>query len=104
MKCIVITAVYVCLSFAAFLHYCTYTDVTLENVRGCPLVVHHWAHFQPVHGFRCYGNIRTEFEMSAWMDVRTVAGCLLVVHCANVLSIECWHDGVATAAMTLFWW
>jgi len=26
-------------------------------VGGCPLVVHYWAVLQPVHGFRCYGNI-----------------------------------------------
>jgi len=36
----------VCLSFAAFPHYCTNQDVTLGNGMGCPLVVHCWADLQ----------------------------------------------------------
>jgi len=46
----VVTAVCVsvCLSLAAFPHYCTEPDVTL--------VVHCWADLQSVHGFRCYDN------------------------------------------------
>ena len=32
-------------------------DVTWGNGRGCPLVVHYWAHLQSAHGFRCYDNI-----------------------------------------------
>jgi len=47
----------VCPSLAAFPHYCTDLDVTCGNSRGCPLVVHHWADLQSVHGFRCYDNI-----------------------------------------------
>jgi len=47
----------VCLSLTAFLHYCTYPDVTWGNGRGCPLVVHDWADLQSVHGFHCYDNI-----------------------------------------------
>jgi len=47
----------VCLSIAAFPHYCTDPDVSWENGRGCPLVVHHWADLQSVHGFRCYDSI-----------------------------------------------
>jgi len=31
----------VCLSRAAFPHYCTDPDVTWENGRGCSLVVHY---------------------------------------------------------------
>ena len=38
----------VSLSLAAFPHYCTDPDV-----RGFPIVVHHWADLQSVHGFRC---------------------------------------------------
>jgi len=48
---------YVCLSLAAFPHYCTDPGVSWWNDRGCPLVVQHWAHFQSVHRFRCYDNI-----------------------------------------------
>jgi len=32
----------VCLPLAAFPHYCTDPDVTWENDRECPLVVHYW--------------------------------------------------------------
>ena len=41
-KCIVARAVCVCLSLAAFPHYCMDPDVTWGNGRGwgCPLVVH----------------------------------------------------------------
>jgi len=47
----------VCLSFAAFPHYCKDLDVTWGNGRGCPLVVHYWADLQSLHGFRCYDNL-----------------------------------------------
>jgi len=47
----------VCLSLAAFLHYCTDPDVTSGNGTGCPLVVRYCADLQLVHGFRCYYNI-----------------------------------------------
>jgi len=47
----------VCLSLAAFPHYCTDTDVTRGNGRGCPLVVHYWTYFQSVHQSRCCDNI-----------------------------------------------
>jgi len=46
----------VCLSLAAFPHYCTDLDVTWGNGMGCPLVVHYWTDLQSVHGFRCYDN------------------------------------------------
>ena len=39
----------VCLSLAACPLYCTDPDVTW----GCPHVVHYWADFQSVYGFRC---------------------------------------------------
>jgi len=43
-KCILVTAVCVpvCLSLAAFPHYCMGPDVTWGNGRGCPVVVHYW--------------------------------------------------------------
>jgi len=47
----------VCLSLAAFPHYCKDPDVTWGNCRGCLLVVHYWADLQSVHGFHCYDNI-----------------------------------------------
>jgi len=46
----------VCLSLAAFPHYCTDPDVTWRNGRRCPLVVRCWADLQSMHEFRCYDN------------------------------------------------
>jgi len=64
----------VCLSLAAFPHYCTDPDVSWGNGRGCPLVVHCWADLQSVHGFRCYDN-SAEREMSASACTRSVHSC-----------------------------
>jgi len=47
----------VCLSLAAFPHYCTDPDVTWGNGRGCSVVVHCWADLQSVHGFHCFDNV-----------------------------------------------
>jgi len=38
-------------------HYCTDSDVTWGNDRGCPLVVHYLADLQSVHRFCCCDNI-----------------------------------------------
>ena len=51
----VCVSMFVCLSLAVL--YCTDSDVTWGNDRGCPLAVHHWADLQSVHGYRCYDNI-----------------------------------------------
>jgi len=66
----------VCLSLAAFPHYCTDPDITWRNGRGCPLVVHYWADLQSVHGFRCCDNVSRErnvseclFLLYAWLRV-----------------------------------
>ena len=65
----------VCLSEAAFPHYCTDPDVTWGNGRECPVVVHYWADLQSVHGFHCYDNIaRTRnvsecsYSLYAWLS------------------------------------
>jgi len=47
---------FVRLSLATFPQYCMDPDVSWENGRGCPLVAHHWADFQLMHGFGCYDN------------------------------------------------
>ena len=58
-NCILVTAVCVsvCLSLAAFPHYCTDLDVTWGSGRGCPVVVHYWADLQSVHGVRGCDNV-----------------------------------------------
>jgi len=65
----------VCLSLAAFPHYCTDPDVTWGNGRGCPLVVHCWADLQSVHRFCCYDN--------------THMCKLIACYTANVYSAKC---------------
>jgi len=45
------------LSLAAFLHHYIDPDVTWENCRGCPLVMHYWVDLQSVHGFCRYAKI-----------------------------------------------
>jgi len=82
----------VCLSLATFPHYCTDLDVTWQNGRGCPLVVHYWADLQAVHRFRCCDNTHicklialytanaysAEHEMSASVCTRPVPGCSFI--------------------------
>jgi len=65
--------VFVCLSAAACLHYCTDSDVTWRSGKGCPLVVHYWADLQSVHGLRCYGNITRTLvtRLSPFRDMTT---------------------------------
>jgi len=75
----------VCLSAAVRPHCCTDPDVTWGRGRGCPLVVHYWAHLQSVHGLRCYGNITRSFYKLASITryddiVRTLGG----------VSARCW--------------
>jgi len=75
-KCILVAPmpiyVSVCVSLAAFPHYCMYQDVAWGNGRGCPLVVHYWAYLQLMHGFLCSGNICASCEMSVKMLVLAV--------------------------------
>jgi len=69
----------VCLSLAAFPHYCTDPDVRWGNGRilgWCPLAVHYWADSQSVHWFRCYDNTRRTRNVSeclhslcAWVEL-----------------------------------
>ena len=81
MKCILVMRVCVCLSVAAFPHYCTDPDVTWGNGRWCPLVVHYWADLQSVRGFRCYDNIAPNAKCQ---QVLVFALCLVDVVKANV--------------------
>ena len=65
----------VCLSVAAFSHYCTDPDVTWRNGRGADL--------QSVHGFRCYDNIAPNAK---FQRVLILAVCL-VKSCKRALKI-----------------
>jgi len=76
-KSIVVMAVCacLCLSLAAFPHYCTDPDLTWRNGRCCPLVVHYWANLQSMHGFRCYDNIGRTRNVS---ECSVLALCLVL--------------------------
>jgi len=85
----------VCLSLAAFLHYCTDSDVSWGNGKGCPLVVHYWTDLQSVHGFRCY-NIKARtrnvsdwlYSLYAWLHfARGVADARCVLVTAVCVSV-----------------
>jgi len=79
----------VCLSLAAFPHYCTDPNVTWGNGRLCPLVVHCWANLQSVHGFHCYDNIAPKCQR-----VLVLALCL-VRFCVSLVVLFLWcGDGV----------
>ena len=78
----------VCLSLAAFPHYCTDPDVTWGNGRVCPLVVHYWADLQSVHGFRCYDNIH--------------ACKLIALYAANAYSAKCQQVLVLALGLVAF--
>jgi len=78
----------VCLSLAAFLHYCTDPDVTWGNDRECPLLVHR-ADLQSVHGFRGYDNIAPNAKCQR---VRSVSECLYSFYAmlvTSALQIQC---------------
>jgi len=64
----VCVSVCLCLSLAAFPHYCTDPDVSWGNGRWCPLVVHYWA----VNGFRCYDNIAPNARCRSMPSVTAV--------------------------------
>ena len=81
-KCIVVTAVcvlYVCLSVCPSPHSHTILHgpgCNLGQCRGYPLIVHYWADFQSMPGFRCYDKIaRTRnvserlYSLYAWFHL-----------------------------------
>ena len=74
----------VCLSLAAFPHYCTDPDVTWGNGRGCSLVVHYSADLHSVHGFRWYENIAPNAKCQR---VLVLALCLVIDYIINAIII-----------------
>jgi len=77
----------VCLSLAAFPHYCMDLDVTWGNVRRYPLVVHYWADLQLVHGFCCYDNTAPNAKCQR---VLVLAQCLVVILTTSIQVILEW--------------
>ena len=91
-KCILSTTVCVsvCLSLAAFPHYCTDPGVSCGNGREFPLVVHCWANLQSMYGFRYYDNIHV---------------CkLIALYTANLYSAEPWTRNVSEWSYSLYGW
>jgi len=64
----------VCLSLAAFPHYCTDPDVSWGNGRGYPLVVHCLADLQFAYEFCCCDNIEPNAKCQ---QVLVLALCLV---------------------------
>ena len=103
----------VCLSLAAFPHYCTDPGGTWGNGRGCPLAVHYWADLQSVHGFRCYDNIAPSekcqrvlmYSLYAWFrfcfrsfvrifPVVTIGRIYVVLRCGSKIN---WIESLAAS-------
>ena len=92
-------SVSVYLSIAAFPHQCMDPDVTWANGRGCPLVVHIWADFQPVHGFHCYDNIAPRgFAISAHDNSGKCE--MLVTACTRSMPGRCCCGVCDTSSLT----
>jgi len=78
--CVCVSVCLCLLSAAACLRYCTDPDVACGSGRECPLLVHHLADLQSVHGLRCYGNITRTLNVSEYMIVLAIC---LVVDCGQ---------------------
>jgi len=74
----------VCLSLAAFPHYCTDPDVSWGMVGVWPLVVHYWADLQAVHEFRCYDNRAPNAKCQR---VLVLAVCLVEICCCGICHV-----------------
>jgi len=83
----------VCLSLAAFPHYCTDPDVTCKNGRGCPVVVHYWVDLQLVHRFHCYDNIARTRNVSECLYSLYVWFLLVFDFCFLSTSQEIGREG-----------
>ena len=81
----------VCLSLAAFPHYCTDPDVTWENGMECPLVVQHWADLQSVHGFHCYDFIA--------LNAKCQCQRVLLLALSLVVFSVCWLCGCSSVVL-----
>jgi len=77
-KCILDTAVGVSVHhhIPTLLHW---PGCNLGNGRGCPLVAHHWADLQSVHGFHCYDNIIPNEKCQRLLVLALCLVCLLVM-------------------------
>ena len=92
------TLVSVCLSASACPRFCTDQDVNWGNGRGCPLVVHHWADLQLVHGLRCYDNIARTWNVSDCLYLRMCLICILISRGASCLNLFHLLNAVASTA------
>jgi len=87
----------VCLSLAAFPHYCTDPDVTWRIV-GVPLVVHYWADLQSVHGFHCCDNIAAKTICQRVLVLALCLVSLFFAYCMNDLYLkEPSHGGMQSS-------
>ena len=66
----------VCLSLAAFPHYCTDPDVTWGNGRGFPLVVRYWADLQ----LKVSASTRSMAGLLLWSPY-VIGQTIIFLHC-----------------------
>jgi len=93
---------FVCLSAAAWPHYCTDPDVSWESGRGCPLVVHCRADLKSVHRLRCYDNIAPHVlavsaHMTAYRQKRQTQNVRDYITC--LCSLYAWFSSVCVLCM-----
>jgi len=84
-KCILVARASVCLCVCVHRRVPTLLHrpgCNLGNGKGCPLVVHHWADLQSVHGFPCYDNIAPNAKCRR---VLVLALCLVCFMCDKKL-------------------
>ena len=90
----------VCLSVAAFQHYCTDPDVSWRNGRACHLAVHCWADLQSVHVFRYYDNIMPNVKCRR---VLVLVLCLVLVVMSLIISttaVDCMENRLPTVLIS----
>ena len=107
----VCVCVSVWLSVSACPDYCTYSDITWMNGRGCPVVVHCWADLQSVHGLCCYDNIAANAKCQRVLCSRSVPDLICVYtnvdevcRWVSMLSVfgSCWSLSVSLCLRQLF--
>jgi len=88
-KCILVMPVClsVCLSLAAFPHYCMDLHVTWGNGRGCRLVVRYWAYLQSMHGFCCCDSMAPNAKCQ-WVLVLALCQVLTVLVTAAFIVLK----------------
>ena len=90
----------VCLSVAAFPHYCADPDVSCRNGRACHLAVHCWVDLQSVHVLCCSDNIMPNVKCRR---VLVLVLCLVLVVMSLIISttaVDCMESRLPTVLIS----